>query len=57
MAPDSTQGSRLAALLEASIRLDQLVKGSGVGNAWDDLETLLLALAGGPWIGRRGTAT
>ncbi|MGD9603535.1 MAG: DNA polymerase III subunit delta [Gammaproteobacteria bacterium] len=48
---------RLAVFLEASIRLDQLVKGSGVGNVWDDLETLLLAVAGGPWIGRRGTAT
>lgn len=49
--------ARLAAMLEASIRLDQLIKGSGVGNVWDDLETLLLALAGGPWIGRQGLST
>ncbi len=44
--------ARLALLLEASIRLDQLIKGSGIGNVWDDLESLLLALAGGPWFGR-----
>ncbi len=41
----------LALMLEASIRLDQLIKGSGIGHAWDDLESLLLALAGGPWFG------
>lgn len=45
--------ARLAALLEASGRLDQLIKGSGIGNVWDELETLLLALAGGPWLGRQ----
>ena len=44
--------TRLAMLLEASIRLDQLIKGSGIGNVWDELESLLLALAGGPWFGR-----
>jgi DNA polymerase III subunit delta len=44
--------ARLGLLLEASIRLDQLIKGSGIGNVWDDLESLLLALAGGPWFGR-----
>lgn len=42
---------RLSALLEASIRIDRLIKGGGIGNVWDELETALLALAGGPWLG------
>ncbi|MEN9728690.1 MAG: hypothetical protein RL434_3056 [Pseudomonadota bacterium] len=37
--------ARLSALLEDAIRLDQLIKGHGLGNVWDDLESLLLALA------------
>lgn len=49
--------ARLATLLEASIRLDQLIKGSGIGNVWDELESLLLALAGGPWFARQGFGT
>jgi DNA polymerase III subunit delta len=44
--------ARLAAMLDASIRLDQLIKGSGIGSVWDELETLVLALAGGPWLGQ-----
>lgn len=44
--------TRLAAFLEASIRLDQLIKGSGIGNVWDEIETLILGIAGGPWLGR-----
>jgi len=43
--------ARLSALLEASIALDRLIKGGGVGNVWDELETQLLALAGGTWLG------
>jgi len=43
---------RLSALLEASIRIDRLIKGGGMGNVWDELETALLALAGGPWLGQ-----
>lgn len=42
--------ARLAAFLEASIRLDQLIKGSGIGTVWDEIESLLLAVAGGPWL-------
>ena len=42
---------RLAALLDASIRLDHLIKGYGIGNVWDEIESLYLALAGGPWLG------
>jgi DNA polymerase-3 subunit delta len=38
--------STIAALLVALARLDALAKGIGTGNAWDDLETLALALAG-----------
>lgn len=44
--------ARLAALLEASIRLDQLIKGIGIGDVWGELESLILAVAGGPWLGR-----
>lgn len=43
--------ARLSALLEASFALDQLIKGNGIGNVWDEFETLLLAVAGGPWLG------
>lgn len=35
----------LGTMLEAGIRLDQLIKGHGLGNVWDDLESLLLTLA------------
>ncbi len=48
--------ARLSALLEASFALDQLIKGNGIGNVWDDFETLLLAVAGGPWLGTVRTA-
>ncbi|MGH8595888.1 MAG: DNA polymerase III subunit delta [Gammaproteobacteria bacterium] len=44
--------AHLAALLEASIRLDQLIKGSGFGSVWEEIENLVIALAGGPWLGR-----
>jgi DNA polymerase III delta subunit len=35
-----------ASLLVALARLDALAKGIGTGNAWDELETLALMLAG-----------
>ncbi len=40
--------STIASLLMALARLDALAKGIGVGNAWDELETLALSLAGKP---------
>lgn len=45
--------ARLADMLDASIRLDMLVKGRGIGDPWDELETLLAAVAGMPWLGRQ----
>ncbi|MBI5616841.1 MAG: DNA polymerase III subunit delta [Gammaproteobacteria bacterium] len=38
----------LVALLRDSIQADWVVKGARSGNAWDELECLVLALAGGP---------
>lgn len=40
--------SLVAPLLVAAAALDALAKGIGRGNAWDDLETAALALAGSP---------
>ena len=41
-------GSTVASLLVALARLDALAKGIGMGNAWDELETLALTLSGKP---------
>ncbi|MFO1312599.1 MAG: DNA polymerase III subunit delta [Burkholderiales bacterium] len=41
-------GSTIASLLVALARLDALAKGIGMGNAWDELETLAMTLAGKP---------
>ena len=38
--------STIASLLVALARLDALAKGIGIGNPWDELETVALALAG-----------
>jgi DNA polymerase III delta subunit len=40
--------STIASLLVALARLDALAKGIGIGNPWDELETVALALAGAP---------
>lgn len=40
--------SAISPLLRALARLDELSKGLGAGNAWDELRTLALALAGRP---------
>ena len=40
--------SAIASMLVALARLDALAKGIGIGNAWDELETLALTLAGSP---------
>ncbi len=48
--------AEFAAMLEASSRIDQLIKGYGVGEVWDELEALLLRLAGAPWLGRARAA-
>lgn len=39
------------ALLRDSVRVDLLLKGAAIGQPWDELESLYLALAGGPWFG------
>lgn len=39
------------ALLRDSVRVDLLLKGAAQGQPWDELESLYLALAGGPWFG------
>jgi hypothetical protein len=31
--------------------VDLLVKGAATGQPWDELESLYIALAGGPWFG------
>jgi DNA polymerase-3 subunit delta len=49
--------ARLAALLDASIELDMLIKGRGIGDPWDALETLLAAVAGMPWLGRQSAVS
>lgn len=46
--------STIAGMLGALARLDALAKGIGVGNAWDELETLALTLAGAPLARRTG---
>ncbi|MGE3774796.1 MAG: DNA polymerase III subunit delta, partial [Gammaproteobacteria bacterium] len=38
-------------LLRDSLRVDRLVKGAAPGDPWDELESLYVALAGGPWLG------
>jgi DNA polymerase-3 subunit delta len=39
------------ALLRDSVRVDLMLKGATQGQPWDALESLYLALAGGPWFG------
>jgi len=41
----------LARLLRDSLRVDMLVKGAALGQPWDELESLYVAFAGGPWLG------
>lgn len=41
----------LVALLRDGLRVDMVVKGAASGLAWEELETIYLALAGGPWLG------
>ena len=41
----------LAVLLRDSVRVDLMVKGAAHGQPWDELESLYIALAGGPWFG------
>lgn len=43
--------AELNALLRDSVRVDLMVKGAAVGLPWDELESLYIALAGGPWFG------
>lgn len=46
----------LTALLRDSVRVDLLVKGAASGQPWDELESLYIALAGGPWVGELAAA-
>lgn len=52
--------AELATLLRDSVRVDLMVKGAASGQPWDELESLYIALAGGPWFGelagRRATS-
>ena len=41
----------LSTLLRDSVRVDLMVKGAAFGQPWDELESLYIALAGGPWFG------
>ncbi len=41
----------LVTLLRDSLRVDMLIKGVAPGQPWDELESLYVALAGGPWLG------
>ncbi len=41
-------------LLRDSVRIDWMVKGMDTGEPWDELESLLVAMAGGPWLGALG---
>ncbi|MSQ66778.1 MAG: DNA polymerase III subunit delta [Gammaproteobacteria bacterium] len=41
-------------LLRDSVRIDWMVKGMDTGEPWEELESLLIALAGGPWLGALG---
>lgn len=43
--------AKLEALLRESVRIDQMIKGMGEGEPWEALESLLIALAGGPALG------
>ena len=43
--------AQLEALLRESVRIDQVAKGMGEGDPWEALESLLIALAGGPRLG------
>lgn len=43
--------AELATLLRDSVRVDLMVKGAASGQPWDELESLYIALAGGPWFG------
>lgn len=45
----------IAGLLRDSLRVDRLVKGAATGEPWDELESLYVALAGGPWLGELAT--
>jgi len=45
----------LTTLLRDSVRVDLLVKGAAAGQPWDELESLYIALAGGPWFGELAT--
>ena len=45
------KGSQIDLLLRESVRIDLLAKGMGTGDAWEELESLLVAVAGGPWLG------
>lgn len=45
----------LVELLRDSLRVDRLVKGAASGEPWDELESLYIALAGGPWLGELAT--
>lgn len=46
----------LATLLRDSVRVDLMVKGAASGQPWDELESLYIALAGGPWFGELANA-
>ena len=50
-------GARLSEMLEGAIQLDRLIKGHGLGNVWDDLESLLLALANTPASGKTSSTS
>ena len=45
------QAAQIDRLLRESVRIDLLAKGMGTGDAWEELESLLVAVAGGPWLG------
>ena len=45
------RGAQIDRLLRESVRIDLLAKGVGTGDAWEELESLLVAVAGGPWLG------
>ena len=49
--------ARLSEMLEGAIQLDRLIKGHGLGNVWDDLESLLLALANTPASGKTSSTS
>jgi DNA polymerase-3 subunit delta len=49
--------ARLEALLRESVRIDQVIKGMGEGDPWEALESLLIALAGGPALGLLAEST